>query len=108
MHGHGRIHDSALARKVVPPSVPGITATTISLGIPYTKNQQAANAALGAGGLYADSRQAFNAMLDEVNKEGGLAGPRVLEHAVDTVLSFDGDPPRYGVMLIHRAMDDTA
>jgi DNA repair protein RadA/Sms len=27
-----------------------------------------------------------------VTKDGGLAGPRTLEHAVDTVLSFDGDP----------------
>lgn len=26
-----------------------------------------------------------------VTKEGGLAGPRVLEHLVDTVLSFEGD-----------------
>jgi DNA repair protein RadA/Sms len=30
-------------------------------------------------------------MVGHVTKEGGLAGPRVLEHVVDTVLSFEGD-----------------
>jgi DNA repair protein RadA/Sms len=30
-------------------------------------------------------------LVGHVTKEGALAGPRVLEHVVDTVLSFDGD-----------------
>jgi DNA repair protein RadA/Sms len=30
-------------------------------------------------------------LVGHVTKEGDLAGPRVLEHAVDTVLSFEGD-----------------
>src|SRR5262249_14152901 len=30
-------------------------------------------------------------MVGHVTKEGTLAGPRVLEHVVDTVLTFDGD-----------------
>jgi DNA repair protein RadA/Sms len=30
-------------------------------------------------------------MVGHVTKEGALAGPRVLEHVVDTVLSFEGD-----------------
>src|SRR4029078_13523509 len=30
-------------------------------------------------------------LVGHVTKEGTLAGPRVLEHVVDTVLSFDGD-----------------
>jgi DNA repair protein RadA/Sms len=30
-------------------------------------------------------------MVGHVTKEGGLAGPRVLEHVVDTVLSFEGE-----------------
>ena len=30
-------------------------------------------------------------LVGHVTKEGGLAGPRVLEHVVDTVLSFEGD-----------------
>lgn len=31
-------------------------------------------------------------LVGHVTKEGNLAGPRVLEHMVDTVLSFEGDP----------------
>jgi DNA repair protein RadA/Sms len=31
-------------------------------------------------------------LVGHVTKEGDLAGPRTLEHAVDTVLSFEGDP----------------
>ena len=31
-------------------------------------------------------------LVGHVTKEGGLAGPRTLEHIVDTVLSFEGDP----------------
>ena len=27
-----------------------------------------------------------------VTKDGDLAGPRTLEHAVDVVMTFDGDP----------------
>jgi len=30
-------------------------------------------------------------LVGHVTKEGGLAGPRILEHIVDTVLSFEGD-----------------
>jgi DNA repair protein RadA/Sms len=30
-------------------------------------------------------------LVGHVTKEGGLAGPRLLEHVVDTVLSFEGD-----------------
>jgi DNA repair protein RadA/Sms len=31
-------------------------------------------------------------MIGHVTKEGAIAGPRVLEHIVDTVLYFEGDP----------------
>lgn len=30
-------------------------------------------------------------MVGHVNKDGGIAGPKVLEHMVDTVLNFEGD-----------------
>ncbi|HZM30509.1 MAG TPA: DNA repair protein RadA [Acidimicrobiales bacterium] len=39
----------------------------------------------------AKSRGVSVVMVGHVTKEGGLAGPRVLEHLVDTVLSFEGD-----------------
>jgi DNA repair protein RadA/Sms len=40
-------------------------------------------------------------LVGHVTKEGSLAGPRVLEHAVDTVLSFDGD--RHHALRLLRA-----
>lgn len=38
----------------------------------------------------AKARHLPTVLVGHVTKEGGLAGPRVLEHVVDTVLSFDG------------------
>ena len=40
-------------------------------------------------------------MVGHVTKDGGLAGPRVLEHVVDTVLSFEGD--RHHALRLLRA-----
>jgi DNA repair protein RadA/Sms len=40
---------------------------------------------------YAKERGRAAVLVGHVTKEGTLAGPRVLEHVVDTVLSFDGD-----------------
>ncbi|MBT9258931.1 MAG: DNA repair protein RadA [Clostridiales bacterium] len=40
-------------------------------------------------------------LVGHINKEGLLAGPKVLEHAVDTVLYFEGE--RHGVQRIVRA-----
>jgi DNA repair protein RadA/Sms len=34
-------------------------------------------------------------LVGHVTKEGGIAGPRVLEHVVDTVLQFEGDRSHY-------------
>jgi DNA repair protein RadA/Sms len=39
-------------------------------------------------------------LVGHVTKEGNLAGPRVLEHLVDTVLSFDGDR-HHALRLLH-------
>ena len=41
-------------------------------------------------------------LIGHVTKEGALAGPRVLEHMVDTVLSFEGD--RYHAIRMLRAV----
>ena len=40
-------------------------------------------------------------LVGQVTKEGGLAGPRVLEHLVDTVLSFEGE--RHHALRLLRA-----
>lgn len=39
----------------------------------------------------AKERNVSIVLVGHVTKEGGLAGPRVLEHVVDTVLQFEGD-----------------
>src|SRR6266566_6004554 len=41
---------------------------------------------------YAKGRGTALLLVGHVTKEGTLAGPRVLEHMVDTVLYFEGDP----------------
>src|ERR687898_2021176 len=41
-------------------------------------------------------------LVGHVTKDGGLAGPRVLEHLVDTVLSFDGE--RHHALRMLRAL----
>ncbi|MBC8738525.1 DNA repair protein RadA [Paraburkholderia sp. UCT31] len=41
---------------------------------------------------YAKSRGTTFFLVGHVTKEGNLAGPRVLEHIVDTVLYFEGEP----------------
>ena len=40
---------------------------------------------------FAKSSTTTVVVIGQVTKEGTLAGPRVLEHVVDTVLSFEGD-----------------
>jgi DNA repair protein RadA/Sms len=41
-------------------------------------------------------------LIGHVTKEGVIAGPRALEHAVDTVVAFEGD--RYGALRTLRAL----
>jgi DNA repair protein RadA/Sms len=54
--------------------------------------------------LVADAKQSniTTILVGHVTKEGTLAGPRVLEHLVDTVLSFDGD--RHHALRMLRAV----
>lgn len=40
---------------------------------------------------YAKATQTPVILIGHINKEGSLAGPKVLEHMVDTVLQFEGD-----------------
>ena len=41
--------------------------------------------------IYAKERDIPLILIGHINKEGNLAGPKVLEHIVDTVLQFEGD-----------------
>lgn len=50
----------------------------------------------------AKSRGIAVILVGHVTKDGGLAGPRVLEHVVDTVLAFEGD--RHHALRLLRAV----
>jgi DNA repair protein RadA/Sms len=50
----------------------------------------------------AKTRAMTTVLVGHVTKEGALAGPRVLEHVVDTVLSFEGD--RHHALRMLRAV----
>ncbi|MEY2443600.1 MAG: hypothetical protein QOE00_180 [Ilumatobacteraceae bacterium] len=50
----------------------------------------------------AKSRGIPMVLVGHVTKDGGIAGPRVLEHVVDTVLSFEGD--RHHALRLLRAV----
>ena len=50
----------------------------------------------------AKERDIATLLVGHVTKDGGLAGPRVLEHVVDTVLSFEGD--RHHALRMLRAL----
>jgi DNA repair protein RadA/Sms len=50
----------------------------------------------------AKGRAMATVLVGHVTKDGSLAGPRVLEHAVDTVLSFEGD--RHHALRLLRAV----
>jgi DNA repair protein RadA/Sms len=43
---------------------------------------------------YAKDRGVATLLVGHVTKDGGLAGPKLLEHMVDVVLSLEGDPDR--------------
>lgn len=49
----------------------------------------------------AKARGVATVLIGHVTKDGGLAGPRVLEHVVDTVLTFEGD--RHHALRLLRA-----
>jgi DNA repair protein RadA/Sms len=50
----------------------------------------------------AKARDLAVVLVGHVTKEGGLAGPKVLEHVVDTVLAFEGD--RHHALRLLRAV----
>ncbi len=50
----------------------------------------------------AKTNQVATVLVGHVTKDGALAGPRTLEHLVDTVLSFEGD--RHHAIRLLRAV----
>ncbi len=71
----------------------GITDTTVSVGIAYTENSDAANSAIGAGAITSgDDRANFQGLVDEINATGGIAGRKLVPvfHAYDATSSSSG------------------
>ncbi len=61
------------------PQGPGVTATTVAIGITYCNDCAAGNAALGAGGENpGDTRRYYQAALDDVNARGGALGRKLV------------------------------
>jgi hypothetical protein len=75
-------------------NVPGVTATTMNIGLLYTTNGQAANAALGAGGVtQGDERANYQILIDDINAHGGVAGRKLVPvfHALDATAADTTD-----------------
>lgn len=59
-------------------SVPGVTATTIKVGLVYLKGSDEANRAAGVPVVRGDERKYWKTVVDEVNARGGIAGRRLV------------------------------
>jgi hypothetical protein len=69
---------------------PGVTASTISIGFPYTTNAEAAGDALGVVAGGGDQRAQWNLIIDDLNKHhGGILGRKVVPvfHGTDATSS---------------------
>lgn len=73
---------------VVVDSIQGVEDPTITSHAGSTTQVRACAGALAG---YAKATGTTVVLVGHVTKDGGLAGPRALEHLVDTVLSFEGD-----------------
>ena len=73
---------------------PGVTATTINVGIIYATNTGAANAAIGAAGIsQGDEKANYAVLIDDINAHGGIAGRKVvgIYHAIDATSTASTD-----------------
>jgi DNA repair protein RadA/Sms len=68
---------------------PAVLGERRATGVPgsVTQVRECADQLIGL----AKTRQVATVLVGHVTKDGSLAGPRTLEHMVDTVLSFEGD-----------------
>ena len=82
------VAESAQPRLLVLDSVQCVHSPEIS-GAPGTVTQVRESAASLV--LYAKATRVPVFIIGHVNKDGAIAGPRTLEHMVDTVLHFEGD-----------------
>ncbi len=102
---HGAVEDAdpdlvvvdSIQSVAVGPSAPG---ERRAAGVPgsVTQVRECADQLVGL----AKTRQVATVLVGHVTKDGTLAGPRTLEHLVDTVLTFEGD--RHHAIRLLRAV----
>ncbi|HET7531104.1 MAG TPA: ABC transporter substrate-binding protein [Mycobacteriales bacterium] len=64
--------------RVSVPSGPGVTATRIYVGVVYSTSGDAANQALGANISQGDTKADAQAVIDDINAHGGVAGRKLV------------------------------
>ena len=72
----------------------GVTGTTFYFGAFYQVNQGTVNEGIGGGGLDSgDSRKAYNALIEQINAQGGLAGRKIVPiyHRIDVASTETAD-----------------
>lgn len=88
-------------------AAPGVTATTIQVGVPYSVNGAAANKAIGGAGItQGDEKGETQAVIDDINSHGGILGRKIVPvwHAVDA-LSDDTSDSQYEAMCADFTQD---
>lgn len=76
---------------------PGVTATTISLGLLYSPDAGAARAAVGANVDFGDPKAAAEAVVNDINTHGGILGRKVkLEYFAIRAASSESTAQQYG------------
>ena len=60
------------------PLGPGLTATTINVGLIHVKNSAAGNAALGVAGSEVDDQTPYNIVMKDINSHGGIGGRKIV------------------------------
>ena len=88
----GATPDAAAAAGSIPPggSAPGVTASTISVGMPYILNSNQSRAAAGVGGVSnGDQQTEWQILVNDINARGGIAGRKVVPvfYAIDATSS---------------------
>jgi hypothetical protein len=79
--------------KLVPAHAPGITKTTIYLGLAYSSQSAAGDKAIGAAGAAPsyDTRNVFNSVVNYANAHGGFAGRKLQALYYDVNLTTDSN-----------------
>ena len=87
---------------------PGVTATTIKLGIAYDEDAAKANAQIAPGIGQIDQRKAYEAVIEDVNKAGGVNGRKIIPvfHTFHSISSGETTDQEDAEACAHWTQDD--